>query len=153
MKTKKFPFKRWWLKVGINASVFITVFIVLLFTKLPTEFDSYLYYEDFRWDAWFHLFLYRIGIYFVYPFVVSIIESFVKCRKKVEFMNRVLENFNVQFLTYTIISALYSLIGFDKILDQDIFSTSDSFMFLGSFIVTLLINKTLPQLFYDEKES
>ena len=68
-------------------------------------------------------------------------------------MNRVLENFNVQYLTYTIISALYALMGLDKILDQDIFSTSDSFMFLGSFIVTLLINKTLPQLFYDENES
>lgn len=145
----KFPLKRWILKTGINGLAFIIILFVLSYTKLPEKFDTYVYYEDFKFDAWLWLFIYRSSIYFIYPFVVSYIEILVPSRKCIPYIFRLLENFNIQFLTYTLFSALYALFGIDKVLGTDIFGSSDSFMFIGSFILTLLINKSLPNLFYD----
>lgn len=148
----KFPFKRWIIKCILNAISFAIIIFILVFSKLPEKFDSYVYYEDFKVDSWGWLLIYRFSIYFVYPFVVSSIEGFIASRKCVPFIYRLLENFNIQFLTYTIISAFYALFGIDKILGVNIFSSSDSFMFIGSFILTLLINKSLPNLFYDSNK-
>lgn len=149
MIKSKFPFKRWIIKSIINLIVFILLLLILTKTKLPEKFDSYVYYKDFQANAWLLLIAYRFTIYFLYPFIVSGFEAISSTRKCIPFKYRLLENFNIQFFTYTFATALYALLGLDKILGTDIFGSSDSFMFIGSFIFTLLINKSLPFLFYD----
>ena len=137
------------MKTVVNAVFIVTIiFLLARFTKLPEYFDSYVYGDDFHWDAWLALVAYRFGMYFTYPFLVTFVEHFISSRRLVPFIQRLLENFNVHFFTYTIISALCVLFGVDKILGTDIFSSSDSFMFIGSFVFTLLLNKSIPNLLY-----
>lgn len=152
MEKKKFPFKRWIIKVVINFIVFVLLLFGLAMTKLPSELDSHVYYKDFQIKAWLLLILYRLVLYVAYPFVLTFIENLDSSRHKVKFKFRLLENFNVEFLTYSIISSLYVLLGVDKILGAELFGASDAFMFIGAFIFTLLLNKTLPHLFYDEND-
>lgn len=139
-----FPIKRWIVKTILNIVVFIILLLVLTITKLPELFDSYVYYKDFKVNAWILLIAYRCFIYFLYPFIVSFFE-----RKTIPYKYKLIENFNIQFFSYTFLTAIYALFGLDKVLGTDIFGSSDSFLFIGSFIFTLLINKSIPFLFYD----
>ena len=99
MEKKKFPFKRWIIKVVINLIVFVLLLFGLAMTKLPSELDSHVYYEDFQIKAWLLLILYRLVLYVVYPFALTFIENLDSSRHKVKFKFRLLENFNVEFLT------------------------------------------------------
>jgi len=145
----KFPIKRWITKTSLNIIVFASLLLVLTITKLPELFDSYVYYKDFKVKAWLLLIAYRCCIYFLYPFIVSFFENIIPARRSVPYKYKLLENFNIQFFSYTFLTAMYALFGLDKVLGADIFGSSDSFMFIGSFIFTLLINKSIPFLFYD----
>lgn len=146
---KKSKISRFIIKTIINFIVFSLLFGVLIFTKLPSKFDTYIYYKDFKLDAWLWLITYRFIVYFAYPFIPSIIELKKKNRGGIGFKFLLLENFNVQFFTYTIISAVYTMFGLDKVLKTDIFGSSDAFMFIGGFIFTLVLNNDIPNLFYE----
>lgn len=147
----KFPFKRWIIKTLLNIVAFVLLLCILTISKLPELFDSYVYYKDFKVNAWLLLIIYRFCIYFIYPFIVSFLENIISVRRCVPYKYKLLENFNIQFFSYTLLTAVYALLGMDKVLGTDIFGSSDSFMFIGSFIFTLLINKSIPFLFYDGK--
>ena len=137
------------IKCACNFIYFVFLILILSMSNLPTKFDSYVYYKDFKFDAWFCLIIYRLLVYVAYPFILSGMEKILK-RDKL-FKKLLIENFNIQFLTYTIISAIYVIFGIDKIFGITIFGSSDAFMFVGGFIFTLILNKDIPHLFYDDK--
>lgn len=144
-KTLKRYFKKGW----IFFFLFIGTFAIFLFTKAPAYFDSYIYYKDYRFDAHALLFLYRLLIYFSFPLIVSFLECVYKKQNK-KFTKNLLENYNIQFCVYAILAGIYSLFGLDKILGVYIFDTADSFLFVTSFVFSIILNKKFPDLFEEE---
>lgn len=151
MARSRFPLLRLLGKAIANVAAFIAALLFLVNTNLPKEFDDYVFRDNFVLKAWVHLVIYRACIYFVYPIAISVIEFIFPKRRAVPFRYRLLENFNVEFFAYTVVTAVYALLGGDKYFGVEIFGSADSFMFIGSFIFTLIIDKSIPLLFYDPK--
>lgn len=139
----KFPVKRWTIKSIIVFLLFISFFVTCLFTKLPQLFDSYVYYDSFKIEAWLSLIGYRITMYILFPFIISIFE-WAKTKRK--FIKILLESFNVEFFVYGLISFIYVLFGVDKILGTSIFDSSDAFMLITGFVFCIILNKSIPDL-------
>jgi hypothetical protein len=138
-------------KIGIIVLFFIITFSIFLFTKAPMYFDSYVYYENYLFPAHLLLIIYRVLIYFTFPVLITVMEKIIQHNKN-RFSKLLIENFNIQFCAYALLAGLYSIFGIDKILGVDIFDTADSFLFVTSFIFSILLNKKFPDLFTDEKE-
>ena len=144
---RKFPWKRWIIKSIIIFVLFLSFLFVSLFTKLPIYFDSYVYYENFEIKALLFLILYRVVMYFLFPVVISLFE-YKKGKNK--FIKILLENFNIEFFVYGLISFIYVFLGVDKILDADIFSSSDAFMLITGFIFCIILNGSIPAIVYSD---
>lgn len=129
------------IKTPIVIALFIAVFLVAIVFKWPTLFDSHLKIdEDFQATAWLCLVLYRLLIYFVFPFAISAVE---KTFRKGTYWRLVLRNFNIQFFAYSLVSGFYLLFGLDKMLGVEIFQSSDALMFLASFAFTLFLGREI----------
>jgi len=138
--------KEFCIKAIIVFVLFIIVFVISLKTQLPAYFDSYVLLENYKFIAHFWLGIYRLIIYFSFPIMISIIESIRYIRSDVDFKKLLIENFNVQFCTYSLIAGIYAIFGIDKILGVDIFSNADTFLFVTGFIFTTIINRGIPDL-------
>jgi len=125
--------------------LFLSVFIVLLFTKLPAYFDSYVYIDNYKFVAHISLIIYRFIMYFSFPIIIAFYE-WIKSNKTVPYKKFLVENFNVLFCTYSLIAALYAIFGIDKLLGVDVFGNADTFLFVTGFIFTTIINKGIPDL-------
>lgn len=133
--------KKFWGKFFIFFTYFLVVLGVAYLLKWPKQFDSYVYYENFKLNAYLLLILYRTLIYFLFPFILSLLEMF---KSKEKYIKLLLYNFNIQFITYSIITGLYVLLGVDKLLGVEIFGSSDALLFVAGFIFTAIINKNIP---------
>lgn len=134
--------KHWkeYLFVSITIiGLFCLVFFLAKALGWPALFDSHVKYDDdFRIEALLCLILYRFLMYLTFPFVISGVEKFFI---KEKFWQLVVRNFNIQFFVYSLISGVYLLFGVDKLLDVEIFSSSEALMFLASFAFTLFLGK------------
>ena len=126
------------------------VLLISTLTKLPAYFDSYIYYEDYQFMAHLCLIGYRIVIYLIFPLIVSIIEKNKDKSKK--FGNLLIENFNLQFCAYSILSGIYVILGLDKIFGVELFGVSDIFIFVTGFVFTVMLKKQIPPMVYSEKD-
>lgn len=133
-------------KIFLYAVIFLVVFVVSLFTKLPVYFDSYVFYEDYKFIAHIWLVVYRLIIYVVFPLGISFFEKIKN--KDIKYFYLLIENFNLQFCSYSILSGLYVLAGFDKILGVDLFGVAEVFVFVTGFIFTVMLEKQIPKLVY-----
>lgn len=125
--------------------LFISTFTILLFTKLPAYFDSYVYIDNYKFIAHFYLVFYRFIMYFSFPIFIAIFE-WLRNKRTVPYHKYLIENFNVLFCTYSLIAALYAILGIDKLLGVDVFGNADTFLFITGFIFTTIINKGIPDL-------
>lgn len=137
-------------KLFIYIFLFVVVLLISTITKLPAYFDSYIYYEYYQLKAHICLIAYRIVIYLLFPLLVSTIEKLVNKNRK--FGNLLIENFNLQFCAYSILSGIYVIIGLDKILGVDLFGVSDIFIFVTGFVFTVMLKKQIPQMVYSDEE-
>jgi len=133
-------------KIVLYAILFLVVFAISLFTKLPAYFDSYVFYEDYKFAAHIWLVIYRLIIYVLFPLGVSLFDK--RKSKNINFFHLLIENFNSQFCAYSILSGLYVLAGFDKILGVDLFGVAEVFVFVTGFIFTVMLEKQIPKLVY-----
>ncbi len=125
--------------------MFMIVFIVLLFTKLPEYFDSYVYIDNYRFIAHLWLIVYRFIMYFSFPIIIAFFE-WIKAKKAIPYKKYLVENFNVLFCTYSLIAAVYAIFAIDQLLGVDVFGNADTFLFVTGFIFTTIINKGIPDL-------
>lgn len=137
-------------KLFLYMGLFVGVLLISTITKLPAYFDSYVYYEDYQFRAHLCLIAYRIVIYLIFPLIVSIIEKLANKNNK--FGNLLIENFNLQFCAYSILSGIYVISGLDKILGVELFGVSDIFIFVTGFVFTVMLKKQIPQMVYSEKD-
>lgn len=128
-------------KILLFFIYFISVLMLAIFLKWPQEFDSYVFYENYRVKSHCLLILYRVLVYATLPFIVS---AFEKIKSKEKYIKLLIENFNVQFITYSIITGIYIIFGIDKILGVDIFGSSDAILFIAGFIFTTILDKKIP---------
>lgn len=138
--------RRFLIKGTIVFALFLVTFSILLLTKLPAYFDSYVILENYKLEAHLWLIVYRLLMYFMFPFIITIVESFMKTRKGIKWSKLLIENFNVQFCTYALIASLYAILGIDKVLGVDIFGNADTFLFVTGFIFTTIVNRGIPDL-------
>ena len=131
--TKFFVFR-----ILIICILFISVLALAWILKWPDDFDSYVYIENYKFSAHLNLVIYRTLQYFTFPFILSLFDVI---KYKVKFKDVLVENFNIQFLTYSIMTGLWTVFGIDKLLDIEIFGSSDIFLFVTGFVVTLIIEK------------
>ena len=134
---KMFNYKR----CGIIVLMFLLVMLMAWILKWPADFDSYVYVDNYKKSAHLHLFIYRFLQYFTFPFVLAIYDKY---HLKKRYWESVIENFNLQFITYSLITGLWFLAGMDKYLGVEIFDSSDAFLFITGFVVTTIINKDKP---------
>lgn len=137
-------------KLILYIVLFIGVLLFSSFTKLPAYFDSYIYYEDYQLEAHLCLIAYRIVIYILFPLIVSAFE--ISKSKNKKFWNLLIENFNLQFCAYSILSGIYVIAGLDKILGVDLFGVSDIFVFVTGFVFTVMLKRQIPQMVYPNEE-
>ena len=134
-------------KIIIKILSYFLYFVVILalayILKWPQEFDSYVFYENYKFKSHCLLILYRILIYLIFPFIISLFE---KIKSKEKYIKLLLENFNIQFITYSLITGVYVIFGVDKVLDVDIFGSSDALLFIAGFFFTELLDKQIPSL-------
>ena len=138
-------------KIILYMVLFVVALLISTFTKLPVYFDSYVYYEDYQLKAHLYLIAYRIVIYLLFPLLVSFIEKLTSKNRK--FGDLLIENFNLQFCAYSILSGIYVIVGLDKILGVDLFGVSDIFIFVTGFVFTIMLKKQIPQMVYSDKEN
>ena len=131
--------------------LFVAVLLISTFTKLPAYFDSYVYYEDYQLKAHLYLVAYRIVIYLLFPLIVSFIEKLTNKNRK--YKHLLIENFNLQFCAYSILSGIYVIVGLDKILGVELFGVSDIFIFVTGFVFTVMLKRQIPQIVYSDKEN
>ena len=130
------------IKGVITLFYFAAVLFIAFKLKLPEKFDSHTYLDDdFEVTSVIYLILYRAAIYLFLPPLISLFEKAVW---KKPFRRQIFENYNVQFCTYGLIAGIYYLCGADKLLNVDIFSSSDAFLFLTGFILTSILAKKIP---------
>lgn len=125
----------------------IGIMTMAYFLKWPQLFDSYVQYENYMVSAHLTLILYRLLIYIIFPFIISAIE---KIKSKEKFIKLLLNNFNMQFITYALLTGIYVIAGVDKVLGVEIFSSSDAILFVATFIFTTILNKKIPSLIENE---
>ena len=83
------------IKSIIIVGLFVAVFFIAKALGWPTLFDSHVKLDnDFRIEAWLCLVLYRVLMYFAFPFLIAGIE---KIRRKQKFWSLVIRDFNIQF--------------------------------------------------------
>ena len=134
-----------WKDYLIKTPIIIGLFVAVLFLAKafgwPALFDSHLRLDDdFQITAWLCLVLYRLLMYFVFPFAISAVEkTFIKGK----YWRFVIRNFNIQFFAYSLVSGFYLLFGIDKLLGAEIFQSSDALMFLASFAFTLFLGREI----------
>lgn len=128
---------------------FVILVLMLSVTDAPKYFDSYVFYETFKLEAWLFLMLYRLAVYLGPAFLMTFFELLLFRKRKVKFIDSIIENFNVQFCTYALIAGLYVILGVDKLLGVNIFNSSDIFIFVTGFVFTVLIKKGLPDFIYN----
>jgi polyferredoxin len=141
----KISIKRFFLKASIVLALFFVVFSISLFTALPMYFDSYVQLENYKIEAHLALIIYRVVMYFSFPFIISAVEI-IKLNRKLKFGVLLIENFNIQFATYALIASIYAILGLDKVLSVDVFSNADTFLFVTGFVITTIINRGIPDL-------
>jgi hypothetical protein len=139
-------YKSFLIKLVAYFIMFMVVISISLFTDLPKYFDSYIQIENYNLNAHMWLIVYRLIMYFSFPFVISFIEKLFFKRREEKFTSLLIDNFNVQFASYAVIAALYAIFGIDKILSTDIFGNADTFLFMTGFIFTTIIKKGIPDL-------
>lgn len=127
---------------------FVAILVVAYLLKWPQEFDSYVFYENYKFRSHLLLILYRVLIYLILPFVISLIE---KINSKERYIKLLLENFNIQFITYSLITGIYVIFGIDKVLGVDIFGSSDAILFIAGFIFTAILDKKIPSVIETKK--
>ena len=137
-------------KLILYIALFIAVLLSATLTRLPAYFDSYVYYEDYQLEAHLWLILYRVLIYIFFPMIISVIEKIAK--RKNPWGNLLIENFNLQFCAYSILSGLYVIMGLDKVLGVDLFGVADIFIFVTGFVFTVMLKKQIPQMVYSSEE-
>lgn len=144
---KKFLFK------FILFFVYFCFILILAYVlKWPQEFDSHVYLDsDFKGSSYILLIIYRVLIYFTFPFFVSLFEFF-KRKNQTTYKKLLIQNFNIQFCTYALISGIYVLFGLDKLFNVEIFGASDAMLFITGFIFTTIIDKSIPSLISDDKK-
>ena len=138
-------------KIILYMVLFVAVLLISTFTKLPAYFDSYVYYEDYQLKAHLYLVAYRIVIYLLFPLIVSFIEKLTNKDRK--YKHLLIENFNLQFCAYSILSGIYVIVGLDKILGVELFGVSDIFIFVTGFVFTVMLKRQIPQIVYSDKEN
>lgn len=136
-------------KIALYIGLFLIFFIASLFTKLPAYFDSYVFYEDYKFAAHVWLVIYRVLIYVAFPLCVSLFDK-IKF-KGVKYFHLLIENFNLQFCAYSIISGIYVVFGLDKVLGVAPFGVSEVFVFVTGFVFTIMLEKQIPNLVYSNK--
>ncbi len=135
----KITWKEYLIKAFIIAGLFVGMFFLARALGWPALFDSHIYLDgDFQFKALVCLIIYRVTIYFIFPFIIAAIEKFYR---KDKYWHLVLKNFNIQFFAYSLISGLYLVVGLDKMLGVSIFASADALMFLASFAFTLILGK------------
>ena len=137
-------------KLILYGLLFCIVLLISTITKLPAYFDSYVFYEDYQLKAHIWLIVYRVLIYLIFPLSVSIFEKLLKKSRK--FCELLIENFNLQFCAYSILSGLYVIAGLDKVLGVELFGVSDIFIFVAGFVLTVMLKKQIPQIVYSDKD-
>lgn len=127
---------------------FVAILVVAYLLKWPQEFDSYVFYGNYKFRSHFLLIFYRVLIYLILPFVISLFE---KIKSKEKYIKLLLENFNIQFITYSLITGIYVIFGIDKVLGVDIFGSSDAILFIAGFIFTAILDKKIPSVIETKK--
>lgn len=121
----------------IFVAMLIAFLAIAMLLKWPQHFDSHVKADgDFRFSSYLLLVLYRFLVYLAFPWIVSLV---MKLRSKRGFWIILVENYNIQFCTYAILTGAYMVFGGDKLLGTTIFDSSDAFMFVASFIFTLVL--------------
>lgn len=139
-------------KFLIKSAIFVAYFVCLLglaiLLKWPQEFDSHVYLDnDFKLISYLLLIFYRILVYFTLPFVIALVEVFTKKKKYIILL---IDNFNVQFCTYALMTGIYLIAGLDKLLGAEIFGTSDAMLFITGFVFTFILQRSIPSLISDK---
>lgn len=139
-------------KFLIKSLIFVVYFACLLglaiVLKWPQEFDSHVYLDnDFKLTSYLLLIFYRILVYFTLPFVMALVEVFAKKKKYIILL---IDNFNVQFCTYALITGIYLIAGLDKLLGVEIFGSSDAMLFITGFVFTLILQRSIPSVISDK---
>lgn len=125
----------------------IGIMTMAYFLKWPQMFDSYVQYENYVFSAHLILIFYRLLIYIIFPFIIAAFEKF---KSKEKYIKLLLNNFNIQFITYALLTGVYVIAGMDKVLGVEIFSSSDAILFIATFIFATILNKKIPSII--EKE-
>lgn len=126
----------------------VVIMAIAYLLKWPQSFDSYVQYENYILSAHLTLIFYRLLIYIIFPFAISALE---KIKSKERFIKLLLTNFNIQFVTYALLTGIYVILGIDKILDVEIFNSADAIIFVATFIFTTILNKKIPSIVDKEK--
>ena len=135
------------IKVSIWIIYLVGIMTMAYYLKWPQKFDSYVQYENYIVSAHLTLILYRLLIYIIFPFIVS---GFEKIKSKEKYIKLLLNNFNIQFITYALLTGIYVIAGMDKVLGVEIFSSSDAILFVATFVFATILNKKIPSVI--EKE-
>ena len=137
-------------KLLLYMGLFVGVLLISTLTNLPAYFDSYIYYEDYQVKAHLWLILYRVLIYVFFPVIISTVEK-ISSRKN-RWGDLLIENFNLQFCAYSILSGVYVIFGLDKVLGIDLFGVADIFVFVTGFVFTVMLKNQIPKIVYSNEE-
>jgi hypothetical protein len=124
----------------------VVVFTGFYFSDCPALFKNHVSFnsEDFQFKAYALLILYRFIFYFSFPLILAFVEKIFWNKNK--YVSLLIEYFNVQFGVYALISGVYYLFAIDRGLEGTvIFGSADSFLFIASFVFSLILKKKFPQ--------
>lgn len=134
--------KKFLIRSLLSFIYFVAIIFIFIFLRIPALFDNHLTLgEDFMIKAYVYLIIFRFLVYFSFPLLFGLFDL----KKNKNYIYNLIYNFNVMFFTYSLIAAIYTLFGVDKLLNTSIFDASDIMLFFASFIVTTIIKKEVPK--------
>lgn len=126
--------------------LFIAVIIVVIFAcfDFGLKWDS-LKEGNYYISAHITLILFRILLYtlpaIIGYFILKAIKKTDTFKKKTLIL---VDCFNIQFFTFSLVLGIYELLALDYIFNLDILDKMDSFIFIVGFIVSVFIKKEIP---------
>ena len=136
-------------EIFLESILYITIAGIVIFLFAIFDFGK-------KWDsikegnitfiALVSLIIFRLCLYFVPGFIGYCI---IKPIKKPETKNKkillFIDCYNIQFFVYSLVLSLYELFALDYVLNVDIFTKMDSFIFILGFIISVFIRHEIPK--------
>ena len=137
------------IEIALESILYVAIAVIVIVLFAIFDFGK-------KWDgikegnitviAVASLIIFRLCLYFIPGFIGYCI---IKPIKKPETKNKktllFIDCYNIQFFVYSLVLSLYELFALDYVLNVDIFTKMDSFIFILGFIISVFIRHEIPK--------